>query len=125
MPDRKKKKILIVDDSFAMRLVLRGCFPSNTYEFCEAETASEALAQFEKERPDLMLLDIVMSEGDAAGVEALEQVMKAHPDARVVMISAIGQESTIRQCRKLGAKDYIIKPFDQQIVCQVVEKFTA
>jgi len=116
------KKILIVDDSLFMRMILRNNLIKE-YEIVEADSGVEALKQFEKEKPDLVLLDIVMPQGEEEGIKVLEEIMKNDPQAQVVMITAVGQEAIIEECKKLGAKDYIVKPFDEERVNEMVEKY--
>lgn len=116
------KKILIADDSLFMRMTLKSNLIKE-YEIVEADSGVEALKQFEKEKPDLVLLDIVMPQGEAEGVRVLKEIMKNHPQAQVVMITAVGQEAIIEECKNLGAKDYIVKPFDEKLVNETVEKY--
>jgi len=116
------KKILIVDDSLFMRMTLRNNLIGE-YEIVEADSGAEALEQFQKEKPDLVLLDIVMPQGEEEGIRVLKEIMKNHPQACVVMITAVGQEAIIEECKKLGAKDYIVKPFDEKLVNETVEKY--
>ena len=116
------KKILIVDDSLFMRMTLRNNLIGE-YEIVEADSGAEALEQFQKEKPDLVLLDIVMPQGEEEGIRVLKEIMKNHPQAQVVMITAVGQEAIIEECKKLGAKDYIVKPFDEKLVNETVEKY--
>jgi two-component system, chemotaxis family, chemotaxis protein CheY len=142
------KKILIVDDSPSMRMVLRyilekeqnqtqkpkGKAKANpqpkqkqkqpqieeNYIFFEAGSGEEALMQFKKESPDLVLLDIIMPGGDEVGLTVLKKIRAINSKAAVIMISAIGQGPTIAECTKLGAIDYIVKPFDDLEVLKVV-----
>jgi len=116
------KKILVVDDSLFIREVLKGLLTKN-YTVVEADTGSKALAQFEKENPDLTLLDIVMPEGEEEGIRVLQEIRKIDPKASVIMITAVGQDEIIKRCKKLGTKDYIVKPFDHQMVCKTVAKY--
>ena len=116
------KKILIADDSLFMRMTLRSNLIKE-YEIVEADSGAEALKQFEKEKPDLVLLDIVMPQGEEEGIRVLEEIMKNDPQAQVVMITAVGQEAIIEECKKLGAKDYIVKPFDEERVNETIEKY--
>jgi len=116
------KKILIADDSLFMRMTLRNNLIKE-YEIVEADSGVEALEQFQKEKPDLVLLDIVMPQGEEEGIRVLEEIMKNDPQAQVVMITAVGQEAIIEECKKLGAKDYIVKPFDEKLVNETVEKY--
>jgi len=115
------KKILVADDSLFMRMTLKNNLPEE-YEIVEADSGAKTLKQFEKEKPDLVLLDIVMPEGEEEGVRVLQEIMKTNPEACVVMITAVGQEAIIEECKKLGAKDYIVKPFDEKQVTETVEK---
>ena len=116
------KKILIADDSLFMRMTLRDSLPKG-YEIVEADSGPKTLELFEKERPDLVLLDIVMPEGEEEGVRILREIMQSDAEAQVVMITAVGQEAVVNQCKKLGAKDYIVKPFDEKQVAETVEKY--
>ncbi len=116
------KKILIADDSLFMRMTLKDNLPEG-YEVVEADSGAKTLEQFKKEKPDLVLLDIVMPEGEEEGVRVLREIMQSDPQACVVMITAVGQEAIIEECKKLGARDYIVKPFDEKQVAETVEKY--
>ena len=115
------KKILIADDSLFMRMTLKNIL-SKEYEIVEADSGAKTLEQFKKEKPDMVLLDIVMPEGEEEGVRVLREIMKDNPKACVVMITAVGQDAIIEECSKLGARDYIVKPFDEKLVAETVEK---
>jgi len=93
------------------------------YEIIEADSGEKALKQFKKQNPDLVLLDIVMPRGEEEGIDVLRKIMKSDPKACVVMITALGQDVIMDQCKKLGAKDYIAKPFDEKRVADVVQKY--
>ena len=116
------KKILIADDSLFMRMTLKNIL-SKEYEIVEADSGAKTLEQFKKEKPDMVLLDIVMPEGEEEGVRVLREIMKDNPKACVVMITAVGQDAIIEECSKLGASDYIVKPFDEKLVAETVEKY--
>ena len=113
--------ILIADDSLFMRRILKDIL-SEQYEVIEADSGAKALEQFEKEKPDLVLLDIIMPAGEEEGITVLRSIMEKYLEARVIMITAVGQDAIIEECRKLGAKDYIVKPFDAKMVDETVEK---
>ena len=115
------KKILVVDDSLFMRKVLKDILGKG-YEIVEADSGAKALEQFKKEKPDLTLLDIIMPEGEEEGLRVLETLKKSDPQTRVIMITAVGQDAIIKKCKKLGATDYIVKPFDEKQVVKTVEK---
>ena len=116
------KKILVADDSLFMRKMLKDIL-SDKYEIVEAESGSKAEKQIEKEKPDLVLLDIIMPEGEEEGIIVLKKLMKANPKAKVVMITAVGQDTIVEECKKAGAADYIIKPFDKEKVIETVAKY--
>lgn len=116
------KKILIADDSLFMRKMLKDTL-SKKYEIVEAESGAKALAQYGKEKPDLVLLDIIMPEGEEEGLRVLQEIRKTNPKACVVMITAVGQDMIIEECKKLGARDHIVKPFDEKQVAEMVEKY--
>jgi len=114
------KKILVVDDSEFMRIVLKNILKNEGYKIIETSDGKEAVEQFKVEKPDLVLLDIIMPKKD--GVAVLDSLKKIDSDANVVMITAVGQETTIKECQDLGAKGYIIKPFDEKQVLDTVKK---
>ncbi len=118
------KKILIVDDSLFMRMVLKGILSKmeGEYETIEVDSGTKALDLIKTVEPDLVLLDIIMPEGEEEGVRVLETVKKDDPEQKVIMITAVGQDPVVEQCKKLGAKDYIIKPFDEEQVIETVRK---
>ena len=117
------KKILIVDDSLFMRKMLKDVLSHGHNKIIEAESGASALEQFKKEKPDLVLLDIIMPAGEEEGIRVLQEIKKSNPKAQVVMITAVGQNSIIEGCKKLGVKDYIVKPFDENQVVEIVEKY--
>ena len=117
------KKILIADDSLFMRKILKNTLSGEKeYEIVEADSGAKTLEQFKKEKPDLTLLDIIMPEGEEEGLRVLETLKKSDPQTRVIMITAVGQDAIIKKCKKLGATDYIVKPFDEKQVVKTVEK---
>jgi two-component system chemotaxis response regulator CheY len=89
----------------------------------EAGNGVEAIARFQELKPDLMTLDITMPEKD--GLAALAEIVAADPSARVVMCSALGQESKVLEAIKLGAKDFVVKPFQPARVIEAVGKALA
>jgi two-component system chemotaxis response regulator CheY len=115
------KKVLIADDSLFMRMILKNGL-SGEYEIVEADSGAKTLKQFKKEKPDLVLLDTVMPEGEEEGVRVLQKIMKIEPQACVMMITVLGREAIIQKCKKLGASDYIVKPFDENEVADKVHK---
>lgn len=118
------KKILIADDSLFMRGILKDILSAEEkYEIIEADTGAKALQQFKKEDPDLTFLDIIMPEGEEEGMIVLKEIKKLNARAKVVMITAVGQDSIMEECRKHGATDYIVKPFDGKKIIATAKKY--
>jgi two-component system, chemotaxis family, chemotaxis protein CheY len=109
-------KILIVDDSQFMRNVLKDVL-STDYEVIEAENGKQGIEKITAEKPDLVLLDVIMPEMD--GIEVLKKIGTEH---KVIIISAVGQEKMVDEAKSLGAVDYIVKPFENEKVLEVVKK---
>jgi two-component system chemotaxis response regulator CheY len=117
-------RVLIVDDALFMRTMLRNIFVESGFEVVgEAGNGSEAVEKFRALGPDLTTMDIVMPEKN--GIEALKLIMVIDPRARVVMCSALGQESLIIEALEAGARDFIVKPFKPAKVIEVVQKVLA
>lgn len=103
------KKVLIVDDEEDVRLFLRDFLSDRDFTVETAANGEEALEKFVKDFPDVTLLDIMMPGMD--GLECLEQIKKKSPKSTVIMITALKDESRMVKAKKLGAHDYIVKPF--------------
>ncbi len=114
--------ILIVDDSKFMRKMLSDILTENGHQIVgEAENAIEARELYMKLNPDLVTLDIIMPEVEGIdAISALKGMIKANPLAKVVMISAMGQENVVEDCIRAGARDFIVKPFQPSNVAGVV-----
>ena len=118
--------ILVVDDASFMRNVLKKIIMrSGNNVIGEAGSGDEAIEQYEKLSPDLVLLDIVMPPGKVArdGIEALKGIMNINPNAKVIMCSSMGQQVLITEAIKSGAKDFIIKPFKPQDVMRLLLQY--
>jgi two-component system chemotaxis response regulator CheY len=114
-------RVLVVDDAAFMRKVLGDALAAGGHEVVgEAENGTEAVARFQELRPELTTLDITMPEKD--GLTALAEIMAIDPSARIVVCSALGQESKVLESIKLGAKDFVVKPFQPARVLEAVGK---
>lgn len=114
------KRILVADDSSYMRGVIKKILRSGGYtEIIEAADGDSALAAYKSERPDMVLLDIVMPV--KSGIDSLRDIRSFDPKAKVVMVSAVGQEVIINEALNMGAAGFIIKPFDETQVLTAVE----
>lgn len=119
-----KKKILIVDDSLFIRHMLRAIL-ANDYEVIEADCGTEAILQYSREQPNLVLLDIIMPDGTLEGINVLKKIRDRNPKALVIMITAVGQDEIIKECKEAGASDYIIKPFEASLITKKVKHYLA
>jgi two-component system, chemotaxis family, chemotaxis protein CheY len=117
-------RVLVVDDAAFMRKMVSDALATGGHEVVgEAGNGNEAVARFQELKPDLMTLDITMPEKD--GLAALAEIVAADPAAKVVMCSALGQESKVLEAIKLGAKDFVVKPFQPARVIEAVDKALA
>ncbi len=116
-------RIMIVDDALFMRNMLKDIFTRAGFEVvAEAENGESALALYLENRPDLVTMDIVMPK--KSGIEALQEIMASDPQANVVMVSALGQDSLVIEAVEAGAKDFIVKPFKEANVLEIVRRIT-
>ena len=117
-------RVLIVDDALFMRTMLRNIFVESGFDVVgEAGSGIEAVERYRELSPDLTTMDIVMPELN--GIEALKRIVALDPRARVVMCSALGQESLIIEALDAGARDFIVKPFKPAKVVEVAQKVLA
>lgn len=117
-------RVLIVDDAVFMRRMLRDIITEGGLEVVgEAADGDEALAQVRELRPELITMDVVMPNRN--GVSATREIMAEFPDTRVVMVSAMGQESMILEAMEAGACDYIVKPFRKEEVVDTLKRALA
>lgn len=115
------RRVLIVDDALFMRNLLRDIFTEAGWEVSgEAADGNEALKLYRELSPDLVTMDIVMPE--RSGIDALQDIMAAAPEAVVIMCSALGQESMVMEAIQNGARDFIVKPFQREQVLEVVQR---
>lgn len=115
------KKILLVDDSSYMRGVLKKILREAGYDaFVEAGDGDAAIRAYAQEQPDLVLMDIVMPNKN--GIDALRAIRQADERARVVMVSAVGQEVIMREALAAGAVGFIVKPFEASRVTETIQR---
>ena len=114
-------KILIVDDAAFMRMMIKDILTKNGYEVvAEEANGVEAVELYKSHQPDLVTMDITMPEMD--GIEAVKQIKAVNPAAKVIMCSAMGQQSMVMDAIKAGANDFIVKPFQADRVLEAVKK---
>lgn len=115
------KKVLIVDDSKTSRKILKNIFEDNNYEVVgEAVNGQEGLDKYQELHPDLVTLDITMPVMD--GIETLAKLKEMDPAAKVVMITAAGQKNKMVEAVRLGAEDFVTKPYETSRIIEVLEK---
>jgi len=115
-------KILIVDDASFMRSVLKDIIKNNglASEIFEAADGIEGVKAFQKIRPDLVTMDVNMPRAD--GIQSLRAILKIDPHAKVVMITSVEEKHIVQDAIKLGARDYVVKPFDRSNVALTLNK---
>lgn len=114
-------RVLIADDAMFMRTVLKNILVKAGHQVvAEASNGVEMLSKYEEVNPDIVTLDITMPEMD--GLEAVKQLIIKHPDARVIMCSAMGQKAMVIEAIRNGAKDFIVKPFKPELVLETLER---
>lgn len=114
-------RIMIVDDAAFMRMMLKDILTRHGFEVvAEAENGSVAVEMYKEKKPDLVTMDITMPEMD--GVTALKEIRKIDPNAQVLMCSAMGQQGMVIEAIQSGAKDFIVKPFQEERVVEAVKK---
>lgn len=113
-------KILIVDDAEFLRMRISKMLIGGGFDVVEAENGLIALEKFKEIHPDLVLMDVTMPEMD--GLTALKAIRQVDGQARVIMLTALGQESVVLDAIKSGAKDFIVKPFEQERVMGAIKK---
>ncbi len=117
-------RILVTDDTAFMRLLLQKILTEGGYDVVgEADNGKEAVRLFERHRPDLVTMDVTMP--ILNGVEALKRIRAVDPDARVLMVSAMGQKNMVMQALREGAQGFLIKPFEKEKVLQAVAEVLA
>jgi len=114
-------RVLIVDDAAFMRLSMKTMMEKNGFEVVgEAENGAVAILKYNELKPDIVTMDITMPVMD--GLQALKQIIKLDAKAKVIMISAMGQEIMVKDAVISGAKGFIIKPFKEMDVVQTIEQ---
>ena len=113
--------VMIVDDAAFMRMMLKDILTKNGFTIVgEAENGAVAVEMYGNIRPNLTVMDITMPEMD--GLQAVKEIRKIDPQARIVMCSAMGQQSMVIEAIQSGAKDFVVKPFQPERVIEAITK---
>jgi two-component system, chemotaxis family, chemotaxis protein CheY len=115
------KKVLVVDDSSFMRLSIKTALEKNGFDVVgQAVNGIEAIKRYKELHPDLVTMDITMPEME--GLDALKEIIKYDPNAKVVMLSALGQETKVKMAIINGAKSFVVKPFKEDHLIRVLNQ---
>ena len=115
------KTALIVDDSTMMRKIIRKILTKNGYDVIgEADNGKLGVEKYKELQPDFVTMDLIMDEMN--GMEALKLIIEEYPESNVIMVSSMGQEVIVRDAIVTGAKNFLLKPFDEEQVLEAIEK---
>lgn len=113
--------VLVCDDAIFMRTMIADILSQAGYNIVgEAETGAQAVERYRELRPDMVTMDIVMP--DVGGIDAVREIVKIDPDAKILMCSAMGQQALVVEAIQAGAKDFVVKPFQPSRVLEAVQR---
>ncbi len=115
------QRVLVVDDAPFLRMMVSKLLTENGYEIAgEAENGEDAIQKYKELKPDIVTMDITMPV--KTGLEALREIIEYDKDAKVVMVTAMGQQSMVFEAIQLGAKSFIVKPFKDDIFIGTIKQ---
>jgi two-component system, chemotaxis family, chemotaxis protein CheY len=115
------QRVLICDDAIFMRTMIGDILTQAGFEVVgEAETGLQAIDRYRELQPDLVTPDIVMP--DMGGIDAVREIVKESPEARILMCSAMGQQALVIEAIQAGARDFVVKPFQPSRVLEAVQR---
>ena len=115
------RTVLICDDALFMRTMVKDILQQAGFEIVgEAETGIQAVEKYKSLKPALVTMDIVMPE--MGGIDAVREITRDDPSARILMCSAMGQQALVVEAIQAGAKDFVLKPFQQSRVLEAVNR---
>ena len=113
--------VLICDDAIFMRTMIGDILRQAGFEVVgEAENGQQAVEKYRALRPDLVTMDIVMP--DMGGIDAVREIVKDDPGAKILMCSAMGQQALVIEAIQAGARDFVVKPFQPSRVLEAVQR---
>ncbi len=116
--------VLVCDDAIFMRTMISDILSQAGFEVVgEAESGLQAVEKYRALKPDLVTMDIVMP--DMGGIEAVREICKDDPEAKILMCSAMGQQALVVEAIQAGAKDFVVKPFQPSRVLEAVQRVLA
>jgi len=114
-------RVLIVDDAAFMRMMIKDILEKNGYQVVgEASNGLKAVEIYKAEKPDVVTMDITMPDMD--GIEAVKAIKASDPAAKIIMCSAMGQQTMVMDAIRSGARDFIVKPFQAERVLEAIRK---
>jgi two-component system chemotaxis response regulator CheY len=114
-------RVLIVDDAAFMRMMIKDILEKNDFQVIgEANNGLKAVEIYKKEKPDVVTMDITMPDMD--GIEAVKAIRAFDPGAKIIMCSAMGQQTMVMDAIRAGARDFIVKPFQPDRVLEAIRK---
>lgn len=114
-------RVLIVDDAAFMRMMIKDILEKNGYQVVgEASNGLKAVEIYKAEKPDVVTMDITMPDMD--GIEAVKAIKAFDPAAKIIMCSAMGQQTMVMDAIRSGARDFIVKPFQAERVLEAIRK---
>ena len=114
------KLVLVADDDRMIRTLLKDALGTAGYEFVEAESGEEALATYVQQKPDLVLIDLMMP--NKSGIEALSQIRAHDPESRVVVVTSLEVDSLRKEALEKGAVGFVVKPFHPMEIVDAAER---
>lgn len=113
--------VLIVDDAMFMRRMLADILQKGGYQILgEGASGKEAVEKYKELKPDLVTMDIIMP--DMSGIEAVKEIKKTDPKAKILIVSAMGQQALVMEAIQAGALDFVVKPFQPSRVLEAIER---
>ena len=114
-------RILVVDDAAFMRFLIKGILTGQGHEIVgEAGDGEEACTMYDALSPDLVTMDLIMPK--KGGLDALRDIRTKHPNAKIIVISAVEQREPLMEALRMGASDYLVKPFEQDRVVEALRR---
>lgn len=113
-------RVLVVDDAAFQRMRASRALTEKGYDVEEAENGQEAVDKYQAAKPDVVLMDITMPVMD--GIAATREITRLDPSARVVILSALGQQRMVMEAIQAGAKDFLVKPFEPEKVLDTISR---
>ena len=116
-----KKRIMVVDDSRMMELQIKKLLEGTEYEVAAyCENGEDAIARYDEVKPDVVTMDIIMPGID--GLEAAQVILEEHPEAKIIMVSSLIYDDTIKEASAIGAKTFLYKPINREGLLKALQR---